>query len=64
MKRDAASADLPSWPIFAHLHRHGLCSCNCTRMEDIASPDHADCIAHIHSLNPRHLANILAKPTK
>jgi hypothetical protein len=52
------------WPIFAHLHRNGLCSSNCTRLEDVASPDHAACIAHLRSLNPRHLANILAKHTK
>lgn len=45
-------------------HDHGLCSSNCTRLEDIASSDHAACIAHLRSLNPRHLANILAKPTK
>jgi len=56
-----ASADLPHWPIFAHLHRHGLCSSNCTGLHDIASPDHAACIAHLRSLNPRHLSNILAK---
>ncbi len=55
---------LPSWPIYSHLHRQGLCSSNCTRLEDIASPDHAACIAHLKSLNPRHLANILAKHTK
>ena len=58
-----ASANLPSWPIDAHLHRNGLCSSNCTRLEDIASPDHVACIAHLRSLNPRHLANILAKHT-
>jgi hypothetical protein len=56
-----AAADLPHWPIYSHLHRHGLCSSNCTRLEEIASPDHAACIAHLRSLNPRHLANILAK---
>ena len=56
-----ASVDLPAWPIYAHLHRNGLCSSNCTRLEDIASPDHAACIAHLKSLNPRHLSNILAK---
>ena len=55
---------LAHWPIYAHLHRHGHCSSNCTRLEDIASPDHAACIAHLRSLNPRHLANILAKHTK
>ena len=58
-----ASCGLPSWPIYAHLHRHGLCSSNCTRLEDIASPGHAACIAHLKSLNSRHLANILAKHT-
>ena len=58
-----AEADLPHWPIFAHLHRHGLCSSNCTGLHDIASPDHAACIAHLRSLNPRHLSNILAKHT-
>ncbi len=28
---------LAHWPIYAHLHRHGLCSSNCTRLEDIAT---------------------------
>ena len=52
------------WPpeaIYGHLHRHSVCSDNCTRLEDIASPDHARCIEHLKGLNAFHLANIIAK---
>ncbi len=50
---------LPKEKIYGHLHRHGICSDNCTRLEDIGSPDHAACIAHLKSLNSYHLANII-----
>ena len=52
---------LPHWPIYSHLHRHGFCASTCTGIHDIASPDHAACIARIRSLNPFHLGKILAK---
>ena len=52
---------LPHWPIYSHLHRHGICASNCTGLHDIASPDHAACIARIKSLNPFHLGKIIAK---
>ncbi len=51
----------PEQPIYSHLHRHGVCSDLCTRMEDIGSPDHARCIEHLRSLNPVHIARIVAK---
>ena len=52
---------LPHWPIYSHLVRHGVCSSNCTQLEDIASPDHAECIAHLRALNPFHLSKIIQK---
>ena len=52
---------LPHWPIYSHLHRHGICASTCTGLADIASPDHAACIARIRSLNPWHLGKIVAK---
>ena len=52
---------LPHWPIYSHLHRHGFCASTCTGLTDIASPDHAACIARLRSLNPFHLGKIIAK---
>jgi hypothetical protein len=52
---------LPHWPIYSHLHRHGICASTCTGLHDIASPDHAACIARLRSLNPFHLGKIVAK---
>jgi hypothetical protein len=52
---------LPHWPIYSHLHRHGFCASTCTGLADIASPDHAACIARLRSLNPWHLGKIIAK---
>ena len=52
---------LPHWPIYSHLHRHGICASTCTGLADIASPDHAACIARLRSLNPFHLGKIVAK---
>ena len=52
------------WPehaIWSHLSRHGICSSNTSQLADIASPDHAECIAHLKALSPFHIAKIIGK---
>ena len=52
---------IPEDSAYSHLLRHGICSSNCTKLADIASPDHAECIEHLRGLNAFHLQAIINK---